>query len=102
MTEFKLAELLAARERSDVDLWGRTINPQFSRVLKKIGFDREWARADGAYLWDERGDKYLDMLGGFGMFNVGRNNPRVRAALIEALELDLPGSVQLGASPLPS
>ena len=35
------------------------------------------------------------------MFNVGRNNPRVRAALIEALELDLPGSVQLGASPLP-
>src|SRR4051812_33251653 len=41
------------------------------------------------------------MLGGFGMFNVGRNNPRVRAALIEALELELPGSVQLGASPLP-
>ena len=35
------------------------------------------------------------------MFNVGRNNPRVRAALVEALELDLPGSVQLGASPLP-
>jgi len=35
------------------------------------------------------------------MFNVGRNNPRVRAALMEALELDLPGSVQLGASPLP-
>src|SRR4051812_19935383 len=41
------------------------------------------------------------MLGGFGMFNVGRNNRRVRAALVEALELDLPGSVQLGASPLP-
>src|SRR5262245_45727982 len=41
------------------------------------------------------------MLGGCGLFNVGRNNPRVRAALVEALELDLPGSVQLGASPLP-
>src|SRR3954451_4648092 len=101
VTEFKLAELLAARERSDVDLWGRTINPQFSRVLKKIGFDREWVRAESAYLWDRGGNKYLDMLGGFGMFNVGRNNPRIRAALIEALELDLPGSVQLGASPLP-
>jgi ornithine--oxo-acid transaminase len=100
VTEFKLAELLAARDRSDVDLWGRTINPQFSRVLKKIGFDRAWVRAEGAYLWDERGGRYLDMLG-VGMFNVGRNNPRVRAALIEALELDLPGSVQLGASPLP-
>jgi len=98
---FGLADLLAARECSDVELWGRTINPRFSRVLRTIGFDRAWARAEGAYLWDADGEKYLDMLGGFGMFNVGRNNPRVRAALVEALELDLPGSVQLGASPLP-
>ncbi len=101
MSDLRLAQLLADRDHGNVDLWGRTINPQFTRVLKKIGFDREWARAEGAYLWDARGDKYLDMLGGFGMFNVGRNNPRVRAALVEALELDLPGSVQLGASPLP-
>jgi len=101
VSDLRLAELLAARDHSNVDLWGRTINPQFTRVLKKIGFDREWTRAEGAYLWDARGDKYLDMLGGFGMFNVGRNNPHVRAALVEALELDLPGSVQLGVSPLP-
>src|SRR5690348_12156470 len=101
MSDFSIAELLASRERSDTDAWGRTINPQFARVLKKIGFDREWVRTEGAYLWDKRGDRYLDMLGGFGMFNVGRNNPRVRAALVESLELDLPGSVQLGASPLP-
>jgi ornithine--oxo-acid transaminase len=101
VARFSLAELLAARDRTDVDLWGRTINPQFSRVLRTIGFDREWSRAEGAYLWDSHGETYLDMLGGFGMFNVGRNNPRVRAALVEALELDLPGSVQLGASPLP-
>jgi ornithine--oxo-acid transaminase len=101
MSDLRLSELIAERGAGSVDLWGRTINPQFSRVLKKIGFDREWTRAEGAYLWDAKGDRYLDMLGGFGMFNVGRNNPRVRAALIEALELDLPGSVQLGASPLP-
>jgi ornithine--oxo-acid transaminase len=101
VSDLRLSELIAERGAGSVDLWGRTINPQFSRVLKKIGFDREWTRAEGAYLWDATGDRYLDMLGGFGMFNVGRNNPRVRAALIEALELDLPGSVQLGASPLP-
>jgi ornithine--oxo-acid transaminase len=99
--ELRLGELIAARRHESVDLWGRTINPQFARVVKKIGFDREWVRAEGAYLWDAQGDKFLDMLGGFGMFNVGRNNPRVRAVLVEALELDLPGSVQLGASPLP-
>jgi ornithine--oxo-acid transaminase len=81
--------------------WARTINPQFVRVLRTIGFDRTWARADGAYLFDEDGNRYLDLLGGFGMYNVGRNNPRIRAALVEALELETPGSVQLGVTALP-
>jgi ornithine--oxo-acid transaminase len=94
-------DLVAARGGESLDLWAKTINPQFARVMRTIGFDRTWARAEGAYLWDSKGNRYLDMLGGFGMFNVGRSNPRVRAALVEALELDLPGSVQLGATPLP-
>src|SRR4051794_2962247 len=80
----------------------RTMNPQFVRVLRTIGFDREWAGATMQYIVDAEGERYLDMLGGFGMFNVGRNNPRVRAVLEEALALDLPNSVQLGLSPLPS
>jgi ornithine--oxo-acid transaminase len=70
-------------------------------VLRTIGFDRTWASAEGAYLYDTDGNRYLDMLGGFGMYNVGRNNPRVRATLIEALELETPGSVQLGVTALP-
>ena len=85
----------------DLDRWARTINPQFVRVLRTIDFDRTWERAEGAYLWDSDGHRYLDMLGGFGMYNVGRNNPRIRDALIEALELDTPGSVQMGATALP-
>jgi ornithine--oxo-acid transaminase len=96
-----IRDLVETRQGESLELWAQTINPQFARVLKTIGFDRTWARAEGAYLWDTDGNRFLDMLGGFGMFNVGRSNPRVRAALVEALELDLPGSVQLGASPLP-
>jgi ornithine--oxo-acid transaminase len=96
-----IRELVSERGEDSLDLWAKTINPQFARVLRTIGFDRTWARAEGAYLYDDDGNRFLDLLGGFGMFNVGRNNPRVRAALVEALELDLPGSVQLGASPLP-
>ena len=34
------------------------------------------------------------------MFAVGRNNPRVRAALVDALERETPSAVQLGVSPL--
>ena len=96
-----IRELLEARAGEDYDLYARTINPQFMRVLKTIGFDRVWSRAEGQYLYDRDGCRYLDLLGGFGMFNVGRNNPRVREALVETLELETPGSVQLGVSLLP-
>ena len=71
-------------------------------MLRTIGFDRRWARAEGAHLYDADGNRYLDWLGGFGMYNVGRNNPRVRAALVEALELDTPGKLALGVNPLPA
>jgi ornithine--oxo-acid transaminase len=96
-----IRELLEARAGEEYELYARTINPQFMRVLRTIGFDRVWTRAEGQYLYDEEGKRYLDVLGGFGMFNVGRNNPRVRAALVETLELETAGSVQLGVSLLP-
>ena len=96
-----LTELVEDRGAEAIDLHAQTINPQFVRLLRTIGFDRRWARAEGAYLWDSDGNRYLDMLGGFGMFNVGRNNPRIREALVEALELERPGSVQLGVDVLP-
>jgi acetylornithine/succinyldiaminopimelate/putrescine aminotransferase len=83
------------------DLWARTLNPQFVRVLRTIGFDRAWTSAEGAHLIDADGNRYLDLLGGFGMYNVGRNNPRIRAALVEALELDTPGMLAMGVTPLP-
>ena len=96
-----LRELLEARRGEDLDLWARTINPQFTRVLRTIGFDRTWARAEGAYLFDADGNRYLDMLGGFGMYNVGRNNRAVRDALVQALELDTPGMLAMGVTALP-
>src|SRR4029078_6410424 len=85
-----------------LDLHAQTINPQFVKLLRTIGFDRRWARAQGAHLWDDDRNRYLDLLGGFGMVNVCRNKPRIREALVEALELERPGSVQLGVDVLPA
>jgi ornithine--oxo-acid transaminase len=96
-----IRELLDEHRGDELDLYARTINPQFIRLLRTIGFDRRWERAEGAYLYDADGTRYLDLLGGFGMYNVGRNNARVRGALVEALELETPGKVQMGVSPLP-
>src|SRR5262249_24762084 len=80
--------------------YAQHVNPQFVRVLKTIGFDRRWASASGSHLVDDDGNRYLDLLGGFGMFGVGRNNPRVRAALTDVLERETASAVQLRLSPL--
>jgi ornithine--oxo-acid transaminase len=96
----ELRELIA-NAGDEHDLWARTINPQFVRVLRTIGFDRKWVRGEGAHIYDADGNSYLDLLGGFGMYNVGRNNPSVKAALIEALELDTPGMLAMGVTALP-
>jgi ornithine--oxo-acid transaminase len=98
--DFSVRELLERHAGEELDLHARVVNPQFVRMLRAIGFDRRWARAEGAHLYDADGNRYLDWLGGFGMYNVGRNNPRVRAALVEALELETPGKPALGVNPL--
>jgi ornithine--oxo-acid transaminase len=100
VTDFSVRELLERHSDDALELHARTVNPQYVRMLRTIGFDRRWARAEGAHLYDAEGTRFLDWLGGFGMYNVGRNNPRVRAALVEALELDTPGKLALGVNPL--
>src|SRR5690348_3150553 len=93
---------MAARNGSDPSaLYARTINPQFVRMLRVLGFDRTWVRGENEYLYDADGERFLDLLGGFGMYALGRNAPGIRAALVEALERETPGSLQLGLSELP-
>lgn len=77
------------------------INPKFVRVLRTIGFDRTYVRGRGAYLWDESGRRYLDLLSGYGMFNIGRNHPALKEAVRTYLELDEPWKVQMATTPLP-
>jgi ornithine--oxo-acid transaminase len=97
---FSVREALARHEGAEHELYAGTINPQLVRLLQTIGFDRRWTRGSGPYLFDADGARYLDWLGGFGMYNVGRNNPRIRAALVEALDLELPGKPALGITPV--
>jgi len=66
------AELLAMRERH-IPRGVVTAHPVVA------------ARAEGAYLWDVEGRRYLDFVGGIGVLNVGHNHPRVVAAVTEQL-----------------
>lgn len=44
------------------------------------------ARAEGAYLWDTEGNRFLDFVGGIGVLNVGHNHPKVIEAVRKQLE----------------
>ena len=98
---FDLASLLESRRGENFELYSEYINPQLVRVLRSIGFDRYYERAEGPYLFDRDGRRYLDFLGGFGVYSLGRSHPVLKRALHDALDADLPNLIQMDAALLP-
>ena len=78
----------------------RHLNPQLGRVLRTLGFDREWAHGRGSHLIDTSGNEYLDLLAGYGVFSLGRSHPYVKEQLARVLAADTPNLTQLGVSTL--
>ena len=48
------------------------------------GAPRFIAKADGAFLWDEDGRRYLDYVGSWGPMLLGHNHPQIRQSVLEA------------------
>ena len=95
---FSIAELLSERSNDKFELHEQYLNNQMVRVLKTIGYDRNYKKAIGQYLYDQDNNEYLDLLSGFGVFAVGRNHPTVVSALQETLTLELPNLIQMDVS----
>ena len=95
-----MATLFAEREGDRYAMHSRHLNEQMVRVLRAIGYDVEFCRGSGQYLFDREGARYLDLLSGFGVFAIGRNHPALRHALKSVLDADLPNLVQLDVSTL--
>jgi ornithine--oxo-acid transaminase len=95
-----MAALFAEREASRYAMHSRHLNEQMVRVLRTLGYDVRFRRGAGQYLFDAKGERYLDLLSGFGVFAVGRNHPVLRDALKSVLDSELPNLVQLDVSTL--
>jgi ornithine--oxo-acid transaminase len=95
---FSIANLLSQHRTDKFDLHEHYLNAQMVRVLKTIGYDRNYQRAVGQYLYDENDNEYLDLLSGFGVYAFGRNHPTIINALKEVLSLEMPDLVQLDVS----
>ena len=95
-----MAELFAHHERDHYAIHRRHLNEQMVRVLKAIGCDVGFCRGKGQYLYDRNGNRYLDLLSGFGVFALGRNHPVLSEALKSVLDSELPNLVQMDVSTL--
>lgn len=94
---FDIKALLREHEGRNYELHADHVNPQFSKVLRTIGFDRCYVRAQGPYLWDNHGQKHLDLISGYGVFTMGRNHPEIRQALTDFFETEYGTLVKLEA-----
>jgi acetylornithine/succinyldiaminopimelate/putrescine aminotransferase len=90
-----LKAIVASRLGENYDLHDQYVNRTLVKVLRTIGFDKVYTRAQGAYLYDRDGHDYLDFLSGYAVFSIGRNHPAVQQAIKDVLDLDLPNMVQL-------
>ena len=97
---FDIGSILAEREPERYALHTAHMNEQMVRVLQTIGYDVGFRAGQGQYLFDRKGDRYLDLLSGWGVFGIGRNHPVVRDALKAVLGSDLPNLIQMDVSVL--
>ncbi|MCH7590700.1 aminotransferase class III-fold pyridoxal phosphate-dependent enzyme, partial [PVC group bacterium] len=75
MMDFDLKKMLKERTGDIYDLHAKYINKQFVKVVKTIGFDKAYTRANGYYLYDKDNKRYIDFITGYGVFALGRNHP---------------------------
>jgi ornithine--oxo-acid transaminase len=93
--KFDILKLFQQRLGENSNLHAKYVNPAWVKSMQLIGYDRIYTRAEGCYLWDESGRRYLDCVSSFCASNIGHNHPVVRRALVEALSESLPNLIQL-------
>ncbi|MCX7740626.1 MAG: aspartate aminotransferase family protein [Meiothermus sp.] len=72
----------------------RHINPGLAGLLRFTGLDKVESHAEGVYVWDTEGKRYLDFLGLYGTLSLGHRHPKVVAA-VERQLARMPMSVRV-------
>ena len=93
-----LEESLETSGKELIGYFGRHVNPPMARLLKLVGGDKVYRRAEGFYVYDENGKRYADLTAGFGSLNLGHNPKEVLDAV--ALASEFPAVMVAGLNPL--
>ncbi|HEY3970242.1 MAG TPA: aspartate aminotransferase family protein [Solirubrobacteraceae bacterium] len=91
-------EILAERVGAEMALNDAYLNPKLGRIVRTLGFDKQWVSGEGAHLIDAQGNRYLDLLSGYGVFAIGRNHPEAIAAVRDTMDAHTANLPQLGVT----
>jgi len=69
-----------------IEKYQQFVNPTQVALLKIGGFDHIEHQADGVWITDLEGNRYIDCLGGYGVFSLGHRHPRVVQAVKDQLD----------------
>ena len=92
---FSLTDRIAERQGEQYALHRQYLNTSRARVQGIIGFDKIYTRGEGAYLGDADGTRYLALLSGYSVFNLGRGPPVVKQVMQAVLEMARPNLVKM-------
>jgi len=91
-------EILAGRAGEEMALNDSYLNPKLGQIVRTLGFDKQWVAGEGAHLIDSDGNRYLDLLSGYGVFAIGRNHPEAIAAVRDTMDAHTANLPQLGVT----
>ncbi len=76
----------------------RNVHPRLMKMFEMGGMGARFERAEGQYMWDTEGERYLDFLAGGGVYLMGRNQPKITEALMDVLSMNLTNMTVVNAS----
>jgi len=82
LTTIELKKFQRETEKKYKEYVGRTLG----RLMKLGGYGTVESFAEGAYVENPAGEKYLDCAGGYGVFSLGHRHPRVVRAVKDQLD----------------
>ncbi len=80
----------------------RHINPPLAAFTERAGISRTFVRGEGAWLYDANGNKYLDLVAGYGAVNLGHNHPAIVESVKNAINSYAPGFCPSAINPYPA
>lgn len=70
------------------------LNPTVAKMLRTFHLDKNYVSGQGSYLFDEKGNRYLDFIAQYGAVPFGYNPPVIWEALERVRSQQIPSLVQ--------